>query len=80
MLTRAPDLRQAQLTSVITDIRIWEDASDANPADTLRDIVREYAPDAKTLAVEWDAYGLTAQNGRRLAAAFAIVNCAMPHP
>ena len=71
LLTRAPDLRQAQLTSVITDIRIWEDASDANPADTLRDIVREYAPDAKTLAVEWDAYGLTAQNGRRLAAAFA---------
>ena len=69
LLTRAPDLRQAQLTSVIKDIRLWEDAADASPAEILRDIVREYA--AQTLAVEWDSYGLTAQNGNRLQAAFS---------
>ncbi|HSE72961.1 MAG TPA: aminopeptidase P family N-terminal domain-containing protein, partial [Dongiaceae bacterium] len=32
LLTRAPDLRQAQNTSDIKDIRIWIDAPHANPA------------------------------------------------
>jgi len=32
LLTRAPDLRQAQHTSTIEDIRIWEDRADADPA------------------------------------------------
>ena len=31
LLTRAPDLLQAQHTSVIEDIRIWVDAPDAKP-------------------------------------------------
>src|SRR5262245_35535426 len=39
LLTRAPDLRQAQHTSVIEDIRIWVDAPDANPAQDLKDIL-----------------------------------------
>ena len=68
LLTRAPDLRQAQLTSVIEDIRIWRDAPDANPMLELRDIVRAYG--GKRIGIEWDAYGLTAYNGRRVAAAF----------
>ena len=38
LLTRAPDLRQAQLTSTVTDIRIWRDREGANPADDLRAI------------------------------------------
>ena len=32
LLTRAPDLRQAQQTSVIGDIRIWADRPDASPS------------------------------------------------
>ncbi len=32
LLTRSADLRQAQHTSNIADIRIWKDAADANPA------------------------------------------------
>ena len=68
LLTRAPDLRQAQLTSQIEDIRIWEDGT-AAPAELLRDIVREYG--GKHLGVEWESYGLTAANGRQLATAFA---------
>ena len=31
LLTRAPDLRQAQNTSIIEDIRIWVDRADATP-------------------------------------------------
>ena len=69
LLTRSADLRQAQLTSVIKDIRVWEDGPDANPADELRDIVRSYGG-IKALGVEWDAYGLTAKNGKRVEQAF----------
>ena len=36
LLTRAPDLRQAQNTSIIDDIRIWVDKDNANPANELK--------------------------------------------
>src|SRR5215207_118069 len=32
LLTRTPDVRQAEHTSVIEDIRVWFDAEGANPA------------------------------------------------
>ena len=35
LLTRAPDLRQAQLTSILDDIRIWVDRDGADPAREL---------------------------------------------
>ena len=41
LLTRAPDLRQAQNTSIIKDIRIWVDKDNANPADELKNILSE---------------------------------------
>jgi Xaa-Pro dipeptidase len=69
LLTRAPDLRQAQHTSVIEDIRIWVDAPDADPAAALRDILAEQDCRGKILGVEYEAYGLTHRNGRRLEAA-----------
>ncbi|MBK1669409.1 Xaa-Pro dipeptidase [Rhodovibrio sodomensis] len=69
LLTRAPDLRQAQLTSDIEDIRIWEDREDASPADQLRDVLAEFGLQGARLGVETDTYGLTARNGRRLDAA-----------
>ena len=69
LLTRAPDLRQAQQTSVIEDIRIWVDAPDAQPAVALREILHEQGCAGKTLGVEYEAYGLTARNGKRLEAA-----------
>ncbi len=69
LLTRAPDLRQAQNTSVIEDIRIWMDRPDATPEVELRDILAEYGGAGKTFGVEYDAYGLTAHNGRKLDAA-----------
>jgi Xaa-Pro dipeptidase len=69
LLTRAPDLRQAENTSVIRDIRIWVDAPDAEPARALRDILAGHNCQGKRLGVEYDAYGLTAFNGKRLEAA-----------
>jgi Xaa-Pro dipeptidase len=69
LLTRAPDLRQAKHTSVIDDVRIWIDAPYAKPAVELRGILEAHGAKGKTLGVEWEAYGLTARNGRRLAEA-----------
>ena len=69
LLTRSPDLRQAAHTSVVEDIRIWVDAPDAGPAEQLRDILAGHGCRGRKLGVEWEAYGLTARNGQRLAAA-----------
>ena len=66
LLTRAPDLRQAQQTSVIEDIRIWVDGPDVEPARVLRDLLDSMGYAGKRLGVEYEAYGLTARNGKRL--------------
>ena len=39
LLTRAPDLRQAQNTSNIKNIKIWEDKEGSSPSDILKDIL-----------------------------------------
>ena len=41
LLTRAPDLRQAQKTSNIKDIRIWVDKDGSNPIEHLKIILNE---------------------------------------
>ncbi|MDJ0894012.1 MAG: Xaa-Pro peptidase family protein [Alphaproteobacteria bacterium] len=69
LLTRAPDLRQARFTSVVEDVRIWVDLPEANPAEQLRVILDEYGCRGRRLGVEYDAYGLTAANGKMLDAA-----------
>ena len=66
LLTRAPDLRQAQNTSIIKDIRIWIDKEKANPAEELKNILSELNLENKTLGVEYDAYGLTGRNSIKL--------------
>ncbi|MGF1592457.1 MAG: M24 family metallopeptidase [Kiloniellaceae bacterium] len=70
LLTRSADLRQAEQTSTIKDIRIWVDRPEADPAAELREILREFGCANRKLGVEYDAYGLTAANGKRLDAAF----------
>jgi Xaa-Pro dipeptidase len=69
LLTRLPDLRQARHTSDIKDIRIWADRDGANPAAELRGHLAEFGCKGKKLGVEYEAYGLTARNGKRLEAA-----------
>ncbi|HAE02236.1 MAG TPA: Xaa-Pro dipeptidase, partial [Rhodospirillaceae bacterium] len=55
LLTRAPDLRQAQHTSVIEDIQIWVDKEGAQPALQLRDLLDSYGAKGKKLGVEYEA-------------------------
>ncbi|MFO1090548.1 MAG: Xaa-Pro peptidase family protein [Hyphomicrobiales bacterium] len=69
LLTRAPDLRQAQHTSIIKDIRIWTDKAGAKPAEQLRDMLDSLGARGKRLGVETNAYGLTHFNGKALEAA-----------
>ncbi len=63
LLTRAPDLRQAQNTSIIDDIRIWIDGDAAKPCDDLKSVLRDRGCAGHHLGVEYDAYGLNAKNG-----------------
>ncbi len=67
LLTRAPDLRQARFTSVVEDVRIWVDQEGAAPAEDLKVILAEMGLRGHRLGIEWDAYGLNARNGQRLA-------------
>ena len=66
LLTRVPDLRQAQNTSNIEDIRIWIDKDGSNPTDDLKIILDELNLKGKKLGVEYEAYGLTGRNALRL--------------
>ena len=66
LLTRAPDLRQAQNTSNIEDIRIWVDKDGINPTDDLKQILNELDLKDKNIGIEYEAYGMTGRNALRL--------------
>jgi len=66
LLTRAPDLRQAQNTSNIVDIRIWVDKDGSNPTDDLKIILDELSLKGKKIGIEYEAYGMTGRNAMRL--------------
>ena len=66
LLTRVPDLRQAQNTSIINDIRIWVDKDKSNPSDALKNILSELGLEKSNLGIEYEAYGLTGRNAIRL--------------
>ena len=66
LLTRAADLRQAQNTSNIKDVRIWVDGDNNNPAEELKSILVELNLENKNLGVEYETYGLTGKNAMML--------------
>ena len=66
LLTRAPDLRQAQNTSNIKDIRIWIDRDGINPTDDLKKILNELNLKDKKIGIEYEAYGMTGRNALKL--------------
>ena len=61
LLTRSADLRQARLTSVIEDVRIWVDSAGSNPAQDLWQILEEQGCRGRRLGIELDAWCLTGQ-------------------
>ncbi len=69
LLTRTADLRQAQHTSNIADIRVWTDGAGATPAGQLEDMLASLGAKGKRLGVEYESYGLVAANGRAVDAA-----------
>ncbi|MGV3550103.1 M24 family metallopeptidase [Rhizobium sp.] len=66
LLTRSADLRQAKHTSIIEDIRIWVDRTNADPAQDLKNLLMDLDLLGAKLGVEYDTHGLTGLNGRRL--------------
>ena len=74
LLTRAPDLRQAQNTSIIKDIRIWVDKAKSDPTDELKNILSELNLEKSNLGVEYEAYGLTGRNAIQLNNSLKVVN------
>ena len=66
LLTRAPDLRQAQNTSNIKDIRIWVDKNNSDPTDDLKNILNELNLKGKNIGVEYEAYGMTGRTAMKL--------------
>ncbi len=69
LLTRIPDLRQAEHTSDIADIRIWADRAGVNPGQDLKTMLEDLGCRGQRLGIEYDSYGLTAANGRMVDAA-----------
>ena len=59
LLTRAPDLRQAQHTSIVENIIIWKDEGGADPTTDLERVVADMGLSGKKLGVEYDTQGLT---------------------
>ena len=69
LLTRSADRIQSRMTSIIPDIRVWIDRDGAEPADELRELLRDYGCEKKRIGVEYHAYGLTGQRARMVDAA-----------
>lgn len=65
LLTRLPDLRQAQQTSTLSDdqIHIWKEIEGTNPADHLVTLLTELRLKGCKLGIETQTAGLTACNG-----------------
>jgi Xaa-Pro dipeptidase len=66
LLTREPDLRQAQNTSSIENIKIWVDKDGSNPTDDLKIILNELNLKSKKVGIEYEAYGMTGRNVLKL--------------
>jgi Xaa-Pro dipeptidase len=71
LLTRAPDLRQAQQTSTLGDdqIHIWQDIEGVNPAAALNRLVVELGLQGDRVGIETKTVGLTAYHGDQVRAA-----------
>lgn len=67
LLTRMPDLRQAQLTSTLSDdqIHIWPEFEGANPARDLANLLIDLGVSGR-IGFESDTAGLTDRNGQAI--------------
>ncbi|MEM7270326.1 MAG: Xaa-Pro peptidase family protein [Pseudomonadota bacterium] len=68
LLTRSADLRQAELTSTLDDVRVWKDGAGVDPSADLKALLEERGLKGKRLGFEDDTAGLTAKNFRLIEA------------
>ncbi len=70
LLTRTPDLRQAQYTSTLSDdqIHIWADYEGCNPANDLKGLLTSLGVTGGRIGFESQTAGLTDFEGQRLRA------------
>ena len=68
LLTRSADLRQAELTSTVADIRLWRDRAGATPADDLAALLGDLGLAGRRTGWETRTHGLTHANGAMVAA------------
>ena len=68
LLTRLPDLRQAQRTSILSDsqIHIWHEKEGANPFLDLHQLLKKMGLDNKRLGIETKTVGLNGYNCQQL--------------
>ena len=59
LLTRRPDLEQARRTSTIDDVRLWYDATGADPSRELQAILEEKGLKGRKVGIELRTFGLT---------------------
>ncbi|MEM1431708.1 MAG: Xaa-Pro peptidase family protein [Pseudomonadota bacterium] len=69
LLTRRPDLRQAEVASLYDDIRIWYNTEGVHPAAELRALLEGLGLGGGRIGAEFATHGLTAANGRAVEAA-----------
>ena len=69
LLTRAPDRAQAELTSILDDVRIWKDEAGMQPAQNLKNMLADLGKENSKLGIEFDAFGLTAHLWRQVESA-----------
>ena len=72
-INSSSDLRQAQNTSNIKDIRIWIDEDGSNPTNDLKKILNELDLKDKNIGIEYEAYGMTGRNALRLNKSLKII-------
>ncbi|MGI9351765.1 MAG: M24 family metallopeptidase [Rhizobiaceae bacterium] len=68
LLTRAPDLRQAQHTSILENIVIWADRGGADPTTDLHNVLSDLDLVGSQIGIEYDTQGLTAKAGMAVVA------------
>ncbi|WP_310618972.1 M24 family metallopeptidase [Flexibacterium corallicola] len=66
LLVRSTDLRQAQHTSTLKDIRLWIDRGGKSPVSQLKDLLYEFNMLGSRIGIEYNTHGLTAANGREV--------------
>lgn len=71
LLTRAPDLRQAQFSSILSDdqIHIWPEYEGAQPQNDLANLLASRGLTGQRIGWETQTAGLTMWNGQRVLAA-----------